>query len=289
MGIAGTALAVTAWGASSVVAKIIDMGALALITYRFLLFAIVMAVYLVARRIPVTRADMRYSLWGGITLGIDAGLFFTAVKLTTVANATIVNALQVVLVSVVSARLYGERMHRRDIGYAALAMVGVAVVALGSSGSENWSLAGDLAAVGALFGWSAYFIATRQARAKVGTQQYTVCVAIYVGLINLPLAALFGQDLSWPTGESWFWLVVMAFGSGILGHVAMNWSLPASAVVAGVDADAVHTGRRVGARLVDLRRGAVGPPDGGDGVGRRRTGNDRAKPVTAAHRRRARG
>ena len=160
MGIAGTALAVTAWGASSVVAKIIDMGALALITYRFLLFAIVMAVYLVARRIPVTRADMRHSLWGGITLGIDAGLFFTAVKLTTVANATIVNALQVVLVSVVSARLYGERMNRRDIGYAALAMVGVAVVALGSSGSENWSLAGDLAAVGALFGWSAYFIVT---------------------------------------------------------------------------------------------------------------------------------
>ena len=225
LGIAGTALAVTAWGASSVVAKIIDMGALALITYRFLLFAIVMAVYLAARRIPVTRADMRHSLWGGITLGIDAGLFFTAVKLTTVANATIVNALQVVLVSVVSARLYGESMKRRDIGYAALAMVGVAVVALGSSGSENWSLAGDLAAIGALFGWSAYFIATRQARTKVGTQQYTVCVAIYVGLINLPLAALFGQDLSWPTGESWFWLVVMAFGSGILGHVAMNWSL----------------------------------------------------------------
>ena len=225
LGIAGAALAVTAWGASSVVAKIIDMGALALITYRFLLFAIVMAVYLTARRIPVTRADMRHSLWGGITLGIDAGLFFTAIKLTTVANATIVNALQVVLVSVVSARLYGERMNRRDIGYAALAMVGVAVVALGSSGSENWSLAGDLAAVGALFGWSAYFIATRQARTKVATQQYTVCVAIYVGLINLPLAALFGQDLSWPTGESWFWLVVMAFGSGILGHVAMNWSL----------------------------------------------------------------
>ena len=225
LGIAGTALAVTAWGASSVVAKIIDMGALALITYRFLLFAIVMMVFLAARRVPVTRADMRYSLWGGITLGIDAGLFFTAVKLTTVANATIVNALQVVLVSVVSARLYGESMKRRDIGFAALAMVGVAVVALGSSGSEHWSLAGDLAAIGALFGWSAYFIATRQARTRVATQQYTVCVAIYVGLINLPLAALFGQDLSWPTGESWMWLVVMAFGSGILGHVAMNWSL----------------------------------------------------------------
>ena len=225
VGIAGAALAVTAWGASSVVAKIIDMGALALITYRFLLFAIVMMAVLGARRVQITRKDMRHSIWGGVTLGIDAGLFFTAVKFTTVANATIVNALQIVLVSVVSARLYGERMSRRDIGYAALAMVGVGVVAFGSAGSEHWSLGGDLAAVGALFGWSAYFVATRQARTKVATQQYTVCVAIYVGLINLPLAALFGQDLSWPTGESWMWLSVMAFGSGILGHTAMNWSL----------------------------------------------------------------
>lgn len=225
LGIAATTLAVTAWGASSVIAKILDMGALALISYRFLLYAIVVTAVLAARRTPITRNAMRHSIWGGVTLGIDAGLFFTAVKFTTVANATIINALQVLIVSVVSARLYGERMPRRDIGYAALAMAAVAVVALESSSSDSWSLGGDLAAIGALFGWSSYFIATRHARAKVDTQQYTTCVAIYVGLINLPLAAIFGQDLSWPTGESWMWLAVMAFGSGILGHNAMNWSL----------------------------------------------------------------
>lgn len=225
LGIAATTVAVTAWGASSVIAKIIDMGALALIAYRFLLYAIVVVALLAARKVPITRAHMRHSVWGGVTLGIDAGMFFTAVKFTTVANATIINALQIVLVSVVSARLYGERMPRRDVGYAALAMVGVAVVALESSSSENWSLGGDLAAIGALFGWSAYFIATRHARAKVDAQQYTACVAIYVGLINLPFAAVFGQDLSWPSGESWMWLTVMAFGSGVLGHNAMNWSL----------------------------------------------------------------
>lgn len=225
LGIAGTALAVTAWGGSSVVAKIIDMGALALLTYRFLLFGIVMGVFLAVRKVPVTRYAMRHSFWGGLTLGIDASLFFTAVKFTTVANATIINALQVVLVSLIAARLYAERMTRRDIAYAAVAMASVAVVAFGSSDSAGWSLGGDLAAIGALIAWSAYFVVTRHAQTKVPTQQYTACVAIYVGLINAPLAVLFGQDLSWPTAESWMWLVVMAFGSGILGHVAMNWSL----------------------------------------------------------------
>ena len=225
MGLAATAMAVTAWGASSVVAKIIDMGALALITYRFLLFGIVMAVFLAARRTPLSWGAMRHSFWGGLTLGVDAGLFFTAVKYTTVANATIVNALQVVLVSLISSRMYGERMRGRDIAYAAVAMGGVAVVAFGSSGSPGWSWGGDLAAVGALFAWSAYFVATRHCQKKVPTQQYTACVAVYVGAMNAPFAVLFGQDLSWPSAGNWMWLVVMAFGSGIFGHVAMNWSL----------------------------------------------------------------
>ena len=168
---------------------------------------------------------MRHSLWGGLSLGTVTGLFVVAVRFTTIANVTIINGLQIVVVSVVSWLVFGERMSRRDILYAALAMAGVAVVALGSSGSENWSLGGDLAAVGGLFAWCFYFYATRRAQMKASTQEYTACVAIYVGLISLPLAALVGQDLSWPSGEDWMWLAALAFGLGILGHNAMNWSL----------------------------------------------------------------
>ena len=225
LGIAGATLAVTAWGTSGIIVRFIDMGAFALMAYRFLLYAIVMAVVLAARRTPVTRAGMRHSLWGGLSMAATAGLFITAAKFTTIANVTIMNALHVVVVSAVSALFFGERMRRRDVALAALAMGGVAVVALGSSGSENWSLGGDLAAVGALLGWSVYFFATRRAQRQVSTEEYTVCVAIYTGVLGLPLAALFGHDLSWPRGQDWMWLVVLAFGLGILGHNAMNWSL----------------------------------------------------------------
>ncbi len=225
LGIAGATLAVTAWGSSGIIVRFVDMGALALLAYRFLLYALVMAALLAVRRTPVTRAGMRHSLWGGLSMAGTAGLFISAVQLTTIANVTIMNALHVVVVSAVSALFFGERMGRRDVALAALAMGGVAVVALGSSGSENWSLGGDLAAVGALLGWSFYFFATRRAQRNVSTEEYTVCVAIYTGVIGLPLAALFGQDLSWPRGEDWMWLVVLAFGLGILGHNAMNWSL----------------------------------------------------------------
>lgn len=225
LGIGAATVAVTAWGSSGIIVRFIDMGALALMAYRYLLYAVVMAAVLGMRRTPVTWAGMRHSLWGGLSLWAVTGLFITAVQYTTIANVTIMAALHVVIVSAASALLYGERMRRRDIAFAALAMGGVAVVALGSAGSENWSLAGDLAAVGALLGWAFYFFATRRAQTKVSTHEYTVCVAIYVGVLSLPGAALAGQDLSWPDGEDWMWLAVLAFGMGILGHNAMNWSL----------------------------------------------------------------
>ena len=225
LGIGAATVAVTAWGSSGIIVRFIDMGALALMAYRYLLYAVVMAAVLGMRRTPVTWAGMRRSLWGGLSLWAVTGLFITAVQYTTIANVTIMAALHVVVVSAASALLYGERMRRRDIAFAALAMGGVAVVALGSAGSENWSLGGDLAAVGALLGWAFYFFATRRAQTRVSTHEYTVCVAIYVGVLSLPGATLARQDLSWPGGEDWMWLAVLAFGMGILGHNAMNWSL----------------------------------------------------------------
>lgn len=225
LGIAAGTVAVTAWGSSGIIVRFIDMGALALMGYRYLMYAVVMATVLGARRTPVTLAGMRHSLWGGLSLGVVTGLFIVAVQHTTIANVTIMAALHVVVVSAASALFLKERMSRRDIVLAALAMGGVAIVALGSSGNENWSLGGDLAALGALLGWAFYFFATRRAQAIVPTQEYTVCVAIYVGVISLPLATLPGQELSWPSGKEWMWLTVLAFGMGILGHNAMNWSL----------------------------------------------------------------
>ncbi len=79
LGIAGATLAVTAWGTSGIIVRFIDMGAFALMAYRFLLYAVVMVTVLAVRRTPVTRAGMRHSLWGGLSLGAVTGLFIVAV------------------------------------------------------------------------------------------------------------------------------------------------------------------------------------------------------------------
>jgi len=225
LGVGAAGIAVAAWGLSTVIVKGIDMGSLAIGAYRFTIYSIALAAYLAFRKTPISVRVLRESFWGGLALGIDIAFFFSAVKLTSIANATVIGALQPVVVAVVAARLFGERISSRSIGLGLVAIAGAfAVVLSGADGSDN-SLAGDVLAVGALLSWAAYFVFSRKAKEKITPQEYTVGAAIWTAIINIPLAIGFGQDLSWPTGSTWVWLLILTFGSGLLGHSMMNWSI----------------------------------------------------------------
>ena len=79
-GLMGAAVAVTCWGAGSVITKGIDMGGLAVAVYRFWLYSALILIWMRARRTPFRLAILRDSMWGGIALGLDVALFFTAEK-----------------------------------------------------------------------------------------------------------------------------------------------------------------------------------------------------------------
>ena len=114
---------------------------------------------------------------------------------------------------------------RRDIALGSVAIAGVAVSVLAAASDAPSDWRGDVLAIGALFAWSAYFVFARQAKDVITSNEYTIGAALWVALINAPLAPLFGQSLAWPSWESWGWLLLMAFGAGVLGHAVMNWSL----------------------------------------------------------------
>ena len=224
-GIIGAVLAVVAWGSSGVVVKHIDMGALAIATYRFAAYGLGVVLYLRAKGRPLTLRIIRASALGGIALGLDVALFFEAVKRTTVVNATVIGATQPVFVMAVAYFLFGERIRLRNVALALVALAGVIVVVMVSSGTPEWNLAGDLAAIGAVFAWGAYFIFSKQSRGTLTPSEYTAGTAIWTVAINAPLAVAFGQDLSWPDRSNWVWLVVLTVGAGLFGHSVMNWSL----------------------------------------------------------------
>jgi len=224
-GILATTLGVTIWGASSIMVKSIDgIDSVGISFHRLLIGAVLLVVVHVGRGGRITWDTLKVSAAGGVAFGLDIVLFFSALRETSVANATVIGALQPILLAPIGVRLFGERLERRTLLWSAVAVAGTAVVVLGATGVPEWSLHGDLLAVGALCSWTAYFVASKQARQVLGTLEYFTGLSIVAAVMVAPYALLTGADLS-PAGTGdWVTIVLVTVLSGALGHVLLNWS-----------------------------------------------------------------
>jgi len=224
-GLVGAAIAVCAWSTGTVLAKGIEMGGLAIGTYRFWMFSLALIIWMRLRGSPFTVHSIRATAFGGVALAADIALFFSAVKHTSIVNATIIGSLQPILVGVIAARFFGEKIRGRDAIWSLVALAGVVVIVTTSTSEDVSNIKGDLLAVGAMFSWSAYFVASKQSKGKVTPTEFTAGTALWTAIIVTPLGFAFGQDMSWPSWKNWALLAAMAIGSGIIGHALMNWSL----------------------------------------------------------------
>jgi drug/metabolite transporter (DMT)-like permease len=225
-GLGAVAVAVAAWGATGVLIKSIEMDSFAIAAWRFLMYAVVLTLWMYARGGRLTRRVLTASFAGGALLGADVMLFFTAVQLTNIVNATTIGALQPIVIAVFATRVLGERIHGREYVAAAAAIVGVVVVVTQSSGTPEWSGVGDLAAVGALASWSGYFIVAKRTSGVLTPLEFTVGAAWWVAAVSFPSGLIVGQDLSPPPASEWLPLLGLLAVGGLLGHSLMNWGIP---------------------------------------------------------------
>lgn len=225
LGMLGAGVAVCAWSAGTILAKGIEMGGLAIGAYRFWMFSALIIGFMFIRGTPFTWRTFKLSMWGGIALGTDIALFFSAVKETSIVNATIIGSLQPILVGAVAAKFFGETIRGRDALWSLVALGGVFVIITTSADDSVTSWRGDLLAVGALLSWSGYFIASKRSKNVMSSVEFTAGTSVWSGLICTPLGFLFGQDMSLPSAGNIGLLLVMIAVSGVVGHVLMNWSL----------------------------------------------------------------
>ena len=224
-GLIGAGIAVCAWSSGTILAKYIDMGSLAIGLYRFAFFSLVLIVWMSVRGTPFHLRIIRDSMWGGIALGADIALFFSAVKLTSIVNATIIGSMQPIVVGVIAAKFFGEKIGLRNVAWSAVALAGTVVVVAAGADDGTTDLRGDLLALAAMLSWSAYFITSKNSKKKMTSTEFTAGTALWTMAICAPLGFAFGQDMSWPSATNWGWLILMAATSGLIGHAMMNWSL----------------------------------------------------------------
>jgi drug/metabolite transporter (DMT)-like permease len=224
-GTAGALVAVLMWGAASVLAKSADhVDGLTLAFHRLWVGALAMLVIYTLRGGRLSLRLLGAAVPAGIAFAADIGLFFTAVKHTTVANATMISALQPALVLFVAGPLFGERVRRTDIWWTVIALVGVAIVVFGSSTTPAWSPFGDLLAIACLFAWTAYFVFGKQARAKLDAVEFVTAMSL-VAFAAIAVVALGSRhDLSVPDGGTWAVILALGLGTGGIGHFLINWA-----------------------------------------------------------------
>jgi drug/metabolite transporter (DMT)-like permease len=225
LGLIAAAAAVVVWGSSSVLVKNIEgLSGLVIGFHRMWIGAALTSIAFLAAGGRFSWRLMRASCAGGIAFALDIVLFFSALKETSVANATIIGAMQPVLVLAVARRLFGERPHLRDAFWAAVAIAGAVIVVAGGPAGGDASLHGDLLAVAALVAWTWYFIASKQARTHLGSFEYLAGLSIVAVVTVTPIVLLSGESIAVPTTADWVYIVIVALVNGALGHFLMNWA-----------------------------------------------------------------
>ena len=217
---------VVLWAASSITAKALSTSGLVIVFWR-LWFAIPLLWLTMlprAMRRHLGREWLRGSVIGGVIFNVHQVLYFTSLKLTTVADVTIIGALQPVLVLLVAGPLFGERASAGAIAWSAVAFAGTVIVMLGAVHAPTWSFAGDVLALLNLFAFTAYFLASKRICETVGAWEYVVGMTTVSGVVMVPVALATHQRLAQPTAWEWAVLLAIAIFPGTLGHVFLNWA-----------------------------------------------------------------
>ena len=225
-GIAAVSLTTVIWGLVPLVFKETDMPVLAFATYRLWMGVLVYAVVFVFTGRRLTQTVLRACALGGVFFALDIAFTFSAFRLTSIANATIIGALAPVFITLGAARWFGERVQRRDLVLVGVSFAGVALVALGSSGSPTWSPLGDAFAAASVLSWTCYWLFSKRARtrADVGALEYMACVMTVAAAILTLLALAFGQSLALPSRADWGWIWLVTIFPGFVGHSLISWS-----------------------------------------------------------------
>jgi drug/metabolite transporter (DMT)-like permease len=138
---------------------------------------------------------LRLTARAGICFGGATALYFSAVQLTSVANATLITVMQPLPLVIAARFMFAERIGLPDLGWIALALGGATVMVLSADSGGTADIRGDLIAAGATVVSAGYFIFGKRARATLDTDVFMTGLLFWAGLTIAPIALSSGQDV----------------------------------------------------------------------------------------------
>lgn len=220
-------LVVLSWGAGPPITKLVTASPLVGVFIRFgisfpLLFAVV---YL--RGSSLTPDLFKRTALPGIAFGINLIFVFATLQEATVSVLSTMVAVQPALLLVVGGRLFGEYATAKQILWSGGGIVGAIIVIVGAGEEVRASALGLILAFSAMLSFSVYFVLTRMARSTTDVDpiEWMAGINFWAFMAGALPSIFFVSRADWAEfgGLDWLWIAIVAYLTGVLGHVAMSW------------------------------------------------------------------
>ena len=183
----------------------------------------------------LARRDLIGLVVAGLCFAGDLGAWHWCIRLTAIANATILPNLAPIFVTVGARLVFGERIRGGFAVALAIALAGVWVL-LGSSPTSNQPLLGDLLGLAAAAFYGGYLLTVQHLRTNLSTGTVLLGSGVISMLTLFALTLLAGEAWLPTTPSGWMPLVVLGVlhvaGQGLIGHALAT--LPASFISVGL-------------------------------------------------------
>jgi drug/metabolite transporter (DMT)-like permease len=217
--------AVAAWGVGPILNVEMSVSTPSIVFYRMLLGLPVMIAMAYLNGGGLSRDILRRTSLPGVLFALSFITGFASIKLTSIANATLVTTLQPVLVLFVARKMFGERLTVQKLLYSATAMIGVLIVVMAAASSSGAQLSGDILAVSNVVIWTGYFVLAKVRRVDgMHSWSFLAGVFTWAALVVMPFGAVASNDLGAMTAKDWWCVIGMTLGPGVVGHGLMTWS-----------------------------------------------------------------
>ncbi len=223
--LAAASAAAIVWGLGALFVRAIGTSGLTIAAYRMTFAVPVMFAILRVQGGRMTAAIMRTAAPAGVLFAANIALGFSSFQHTSIADATLLEALTPLLVLTVAGRMFGDRLRRIDFLWFAAATAGTITVVVAGRPGGNQTLFGDVLALAATVVWTVYFLYVKQVRLD-GVPAFAFMTAVITtGCIALvPLALVMSHDLGSLRGTDFVWLFCLILGPGAMGHGLMTWA-----------------------------------------------------------------
>ena len=178
-----------------------------------------------APRRPSRAADYRGLILAGLFFAGDLAVWHWSIRLTSVANATLLANAAPIFVTLCGWLLFGERFTLTFLAGMGVALTGTAVL-MGSSVSLGLDhLLGDgLGLLTAVF-YAAYLLTVKRLRSEFSTATIMAWSGAVGALALLPITLLSGEGLIAPTAYGWGVLLALALLSHTVGQSLIAYAL----------------------------------------------------------------